>query len=84
MAAKKGAPVYSLHPPMVATLPDMPLDNSPASMAAQVYNTHMQCYMQCSHAMYPTCNVTSRILTEYTHARDHRQELRFAPFGIAA
>lgn len=29
MEAKYGAPVYSLHPPMVATFPDMPLDNSP-------------------------------------------------------
>ena len=27
--AKYGAPVYSLHPPMVATFPDAPLESSP-------------------------------------------------------
>ena len=30
MEAKKGAPVYSRHPPMVPTQPDWPLDFSPA------------------------------------------------------
>ena len=29
MEAKKGAPVYSLHPPMMATFPDDPLESSP-------------------------------------------------------
>lgn len=32
MEAKYGAPVYSLQPPMVATLPDIPLDSSPAEL----------------------------------------------------
>ncbi len=29
MEAKNGAPVYSLHPPMVASIPDCPLTESP-------------------------------------------------------
>ena len=38
--AKKGAPVYSLHPPIVATFPDAPLDNSPVHQpqSAMLFN----------------------------------------------
>ena len=38
MEAKKGAPVYSRHPPMVPTQPDWPLDFSPATDCLQQLN----------------------------------------------
>ena len=41
MDAKKGAPVYSLHPPMVPTSPAWPLDFSPA--ATQVCSSLGRC-----------------------------------------
>ena len=43
MEAKYGAPVYSLHPPMVATFPDMPLDNSPEYHNVNVTDWQMTC-----------------------------------------
>ena len=49
--AKYGAPVYSLHPPMVATAPEDPLDNSPVhavctshyafNLAVHAVNSHV-------------------------------------------
>ena len=43
MEAKYGAPVYSLHPPMVATFPDMPLDNSPEYHDISITDWQMIC-----------------------------------------
>ena len=45
MEAKYGAPVYSLHPPMVATFPGMPLDNSPEYHDKNVTDLEQKTYL---------------------------------------